>query len=192
MYGQEQDDGHLFKDCFVNSEFDDNWRRFRRKISERINTLVFYPHGNLILARGYVENEIKLQTGQNGLLETILEHWQSERVVPLFVSEGTSGQKIQSIHNSYYLSTVYHEVLPMVGRRRGTLVIFGWGFGEHDLHILAKISTYRFPPRKVAVSVYDQNEAYCHQVIPILKYYFGRNIMISFFNSSSNSCWNNA
>lgn len=196
MYGLKQKNGHVFKDCFIDSEFYDNWRRLRRTAYERSNTLVFYPHGNLILARSFIEKEIKLRAQEDGLLETILSYWQAGEVVPLFVSEGTSSQKKTSIQSSYYLSTVYREVLPMIGKigiHNRSLVIFGWGFGEHDLHILEKITAYpRFPRiSRIAISVYGNNEAYCHHVIPIVYRYFGRNIKIYFFDSNSDQCWNN-
>ncbi|WP_161935562.1 replication protein RepA [Burkholderia pseudomallei] len=42
--------------------------------------------------------------------------------------KATAEQKVASIRSSYYLSTVYREVLPS---ERESLVIYGWGFGEH-------------------------------------------------------------
>lgn len=111
-YGLDIQDGHLFKDCFLGSGmFDDAWQRFRAPYRERTNTLVFYPHGSLALCRTVVEQEFKIHNAGEGLLEAILAEWRSERVVPLFVSEGTMLQKVSSIQNSYYLSTVYREVL---------------------------------------------------------------------------------
>lgn len=94
---------------------------------ERTNTLVFYPHGSLALCRTAVEQEFKIHNAGEGLLEAILAEWRSERVVPLFVSEGTMLQKVSSIQNSYYLSTVYREVLTS---QRFTLTLFGWGLGS--------------------------------------------------------------
>ncbi len=63
-------------------------------------TLEFYPHGSLVLARNLVEAEFKLMGNGHGLLESVLEAWQMERCVPLFVCEGTAQQKINSIQNS--------------------------------------------------------------------------------------------
>lgn len=97
MHGLSMQDGHLFKDCFVNGRFDDDWGRFRRTYRERANTLVFYPHGSLALCRDDVENKFKIHNAGDGLLDAILQEWRSEMVVPLFVSEGTSQQKISSI-----------------------------------------------------------------------------------------------
>lgn len=113
-YGLDVDDQHAFKDCFVGGgAFDDDWQRFRQPIrGDRSTSLVFYAHGSLVLCRDLVEQERKIHNLQNGLLEAVLQRWQNGEVVPLFVSEGTWQQKVASIQNSYYLSTVYREVLP--------------------------------------------------------------------------------
>lgn len=71
-----------------------------------------------------LEQEFKIHNAGEGLLEAILEEWRSEQAVPLFVSEGTMQQKVSSIQNSYYLSTVYREVLTS---QRPSLTILGWG-----------------------------------------------------------------
>jgi len=94
-HGLEIRDGHAFKDCFVGQGIlHENWESMRRPIrAERSATLVFYPHGNLILCRNRREEERKIHNLRDGLLDAILERWRSEEFVPLFVSEGTSPQK---------------------------------------------------------------------------------------------------
>ena len=88
MYGMDKGDGHAFKDCIIRSSFDDDWQRFRDSIGQwdRKTTLVFYPHGSLILARNLVERELKITTRETGLLESILSSWESEKYVPLLLS----------------------------------------------------------------------------------------------------------
>ncbi|EHK9087688.1 DUF4917 family protein [Vibrio parahaemolyticus] len=188
MYANSVENGHSFKDCFVNGRFDEDWQRFRNQISlrDRYTTLVFYPHGSLVLARNVVEEEWKLEaaSGQD-LLRSILSYWESGNYVPLFVSEGTSSQKVKAIHNSHYLNTVYREVLPKVGQ---SLVIYGWGFGEHDVHILKRIAEANIS--RVAVSVYGNDQAYCTRIHQMIVDYLGRNIDIVFFDSSSQGAWN--
>ena len=188
MYSNRTCNGHSFKDCILHGQFDDDWERFRRSRSrwDRRNTLVFYPHGSLVLARNVLEEEVKLEArADNDLLRSILRQWRSGNYIPLFVSEGTSEQKVKAIHNSHYLNTIYREVLPKVGR---TLTIFGWGFGEHDTHILERISESNVS--SIAVSVFGEDQAYCNRVSQMLIDYLGHDIDITFFDCLSPSAWN--
>lgn len=180
-YGLSVEDQHSFKDCFLNGVFDGNWQRFRQPIGwDRTTTLVFYPHGSLILCRDIVEAEYKISGNGNDLLESILRLWQGETVVPLFVSEGNQQQKINSICNSYYLSTVYREVL---NSPKTDLVIYGWGFGEHDLHLLQRMANSGI--QRVAISVFGNDQAYCNKADAIVRQYLGQFVRIEFFDSQS-------
>lgn len=187
MYGRDINDQHAFKDCYISSEFDDNWQRFRNPIGrERSCSLVFYPHGSLVLARDKIEDERKITTNSLSLLEGILHKWMEGNYVPLFVSEGVTEQKIKSIHSSYYLNTVYREVLSNLPP---ILVLYGWGLGEHDIHIIKRIAKSNI--KKVAVSVFDNDQAYCNRVNKILQDELGNECKIVFFDSQSDNCWNN-
>ncbi|WP_407315447.1 DUF4917 family protein [Pseudomonas sp. nanlin1] len=187
MDGRDSDYSHEIKDCFgAGGLFQDNWFRLRTPIRGRLSTtLVFYPHGSLVLCRDRVEQEHKIHSDGAALLEAILNLWQTETVVPLFVSEGTREQKVSAIQNSYYLSSIYREVL---ASRRYTLVIYGWGLWEQDLHILRRM---RFTGiRRVAVSVYRNDQNYCSRVYALLQEVLGA-VRIEFFDSESPGCWNN-
>jgi len=187
MHGYDQDDRHAIKDCFgARGQFQDDWRRLRTPIrGQRSATLVFYPHGNLSLCRDSVETEFKVHSNDAGLLQSILMHWRSEEVVPLFVSEGILEQKVAAIKNSYYLSTVYREVLRSA---RETLVIYGWGLGEQDIHLLRQMRGTGI--RRVAVSVYGGDQIYCNRVVSNIWDALGA-VHVEFFDSQSASCWNN-
>lgn len=186
MYGNDIPDHHAFKDCFLSGSFDDDWRRFEEPIGNQNEcTLVFYPHGSLVFARDKIENERKINSGQEGLLEGILKELVTGHYVPLFVSEGTSEQKVKSIQSSYYLNTVYREVLTSLN---SNLVLYGWGLGEHDLHILKRMVKSRID--QVAVSVYGNDQAYCNRIHQIFKDYFRQPCNIVFFDSQSQCCWN--
>ncbi len=187
MHGYDQDDEHAIKDCFgAGGVFQDDWRRLRTPIwRQRSTTLLFYPHGNLALCRDRVEQECKIRNNDSGLLQSILARWRSEEVVPLFVSEGTWQQKVSSIKNSYYLSTVYREVLSC---ERETLVIYGWGLGDQDIHLLQRMRDTGI--RRVAVSVYGGDQIYCNRVVPIIRDTLGA-VPVEFFDSQSVAGWNN-
>lgn len=187
MYGTRIHDNHLLKDCFVNGQFYENWRILREPLYYRaFTTLVFYPHGSLVLCRNNVEAEFKINSQDYDLLETVLQTWQSEQFVPLFVSEGTSQQKINSIQNSNYLNTVYREVLTSL---EDSLVIYGWGLWLQDEYILQRIASSGI--RKIAVSVYRNDQFYCNRVFNTITKILGPNVQVDFFNSESPNCWNN-
>ncbi|PQQ42544.1 DUF4917 domain-containing protein [Photorhabdus luminescens] len=186
-YGLDIQDRHKFKDCFLGrGVFAEDWQRLRTPYGdEQSNTLVFYPHGSLVLCRNRVEQEHKIHIRGAGLLESILERWKSEEVVPLFVSEGTYKQKVNSIQNSFYLSKVYREVLAEL---RENLVILGWGMGEHDIHLLKRMAGTGI--QRVAVSVFRRDRAYCNRANLLIKQNLGQNIRVEFFDSESPGCWN--
>ena len=202
MYGNSEiDDGHKFKDCFLHGSFRDKWQGLRELYlsgGEISNTLVFYPHGNLIFRRNAVGSESKIkndnQNDSKKLLDTVLESWETEGTkgtkgtkgfVPLFVSEGTSPQKIASIQNSYYLSTVYREVLTA---HTESLVIYGWRLDDRDIHILERMSDSGI--KRVAVSVHGDNLEYCDVVFKKIRDKLGKSVHIDFFDSESYGCWN--
>lgn len=187
MYGRDVQNIHAFKDCFDGPSFDDDWQRFREPIrDQRECSLVFYPHGSLVLARDKIENEKKISASRFSLLEEILEKWEQGSYVPLFVSEGTTEQKTKSIQGSYYLNTVYREVLTSLP---SNLVVYGWGFGEHDIHLLKRIA--KSGVERVAVSVFGDDQAYCNKVTQIISDEFGKECSVLFFDSNSGGCWNN-
>lgn len=183
-FGLQLGHARACKDCFVYGSFDDDWKKFRNPFrKENSRTLVFYPHGNLALARMIDDSEVKLEAAGTDLLSQIFNYWNDGDCVPIFISEGTSEQKVKSIRSSYYLSTVYKEVL---SSNRETLTIFGWGMGEHDMHIMRQMKGSGI--NRIAVSVCGQNQLYCHHALGMIERNFGP-CKVDFFDSSSRGCW---
>lgn len=184
---------HKFKDCFYHGVFDHQWQRFRDKIkNEEKVTLVFWPHGNLILADHKLEGERKLHANDNQLLlDTVFDKWKSNEYKPIFVSEGKSLQKLRSIKRSEYLSSVLFDVIPSIS---DSLVIYGWSMGENDQHIVDAIAK-NSNIRKLAVSIYEPDENAKHECPRIESLIHKtidqdrRNIDIRFFDSSDNKVW---
>ena len=183
--------GSWFKDAFHHGEFQTDWGYLHKPLPPATGaTLVFYPHGSLSVARDYIGDETKIAVAAGDLLETITHRWSSGRYVPVFVSEGTSKQKVAAIRRSHYLTNVYEKVLPRLGE---SLVVYGWSFDERDQHVLDAISAN--PPKRMAVSVftgepYGNQQAFCHQVLKAA----GRSLpetAVMFFDSQSPGCWNN-
>jgi hypothetical protein len=183
--------GSWFKDAFHHGEFQTDWGYLRRPLPPATGaTLVFYPHGSLSVARDYIGDETKIAVAAGDLLETITHRWSSGHYVPVFVSEGTSKEKVASIRRSHYLTNVYEEVLPELGEN---LVVYGWSFDERDQHVLNAISAN--PPKRMAVSVFTgqseaDQQAFCHQVLKTVGQSLAGTDVI-FFDSLSPGCWRN-
>ncbi len=197
MMNYNENNGNWFKDGFVaGGRFDVNWRRLEDPYRAQGTTMVFFPHGNLMLGRDINGLEFKINAlndfsgTQTPLLDTIIKLWHDGMCTPLFVSEGTADQKMRSISRSPYLSTVYNDVLANLG---GNIVVYGFSFSENDKHILQALRMN--PPNTIAISVFDglnpqQQQSYCHYVLSMLNNYFD-NTGIFFYNSQSSGCWNN-
>ncbi len=186
--------GSWFKDVFHHGEFQTDWRYLRSPLPPAQGaTLVFYPHGSLALVRDYIGEETKISAGvvgASGLLGTITHRWSSGKYVPVFVSEGTSKQKLAAIRRSGYLTNVYEEALSDLGEN---LIVYGWSFDERDQHLLDAIAKSR--PKQMAVSVFTgqpdkEQQAYCHLVLKAVSQTLPKT-SVTFFDSRSPGCWNN-
>lgn len=185
MYGNNVTDHYKIKDCFINAKFEPKWKELQRPGENEIKCpLVFYPHGNLILARNKTESEIKITSNGEGLLNSVIKTWEDEDYVPLFVSEGTSEQKIKAIQKSHYLNTVYQEVLTDLP---DNLTIYGWNLNDFDNHILDQISKSNI--KRITISAYQQDQAYCARVREKLTEKLSNQCEIFFFDSASPGCW---
>lgn len=187
--------GNWFKDGFIDEgRFDNDYSPLREPYKAEGSTLVFYPHGNLILAKTSLGDEVKLsRADEKLLLDRILEIWQEEDYIPLFVSEGETKEKLQAIRRSNYLKTVYDRE---VDTKDDSLVIYGWSFGEQDEHILRGI--IHGGVGRIAVSVHTTSgnvKSFCTAVehkIATMEYILDKEkeCEVFFFDSESNGVWN--
>lgn len=177
--------GRWFKDCFFGGSFRTDWDVLREPYGAKGTTLYFYPHGNLVLLREGFAGEQKIQAlGGSDLLNTILRKWEDDNLVPAFVCEGTKENKQEAISSCNYLERVFFEVIPSLV---DNLVIYGWGFGDQDDHLLQQIKKAGI--KKVAVSVYGNDQVLIGNAEKKLSD-IGIN-KITFFDSESEGCWNN-
>jgi len=189
--------GHEFKDCFYQGSFGViPWREYRNpRTFGKKTTLVFYPHGNLVLATRIDDTEFKVHRDDEGdhkLLDTIIKEWMAGRCSPLFVSEGSSLQKRGAIYRSHYLSTVYNEVIPEIGSK---VVILGWSMRDEDHHIFSAIR--KGNPTALAISIHTANKTpeeidqTCQGFIDRLRAVYGRRPYpeIRFFDPATPQCW---
>lgn len=197
MYGNDESinsDGHVFKDGFKDDGvIFDRWDYLKEPYYnnpyEKEVTRTFYQHGNLCIFRfaNGIERKVKRKYNSD-LLEIIAENWTDQKI-PLFVAEGTSDKKIDSIRSSRYLSKVYYEILPEFLNDGKDLVIYGWGIGEQELHLVDQVFKNKVGG-KVAISVFKHDQDYCYRIEKLIKK-INSNIDIVFFDSQSSGCWNN-
>lgn len=183
MLASNSDHGQWFKDCFLDGEFNNDWKKFRKPHGKAHgSTLVFYPHGNLALVSDLNGLETKIQADDfSTLLETVVKKWELGKYSPVFVSEGTSQQKVATIRRSNYLNTVYQSVIPSL---KGTLTIYGWSMSEADDHILKALRGEKI--NEVALAVYKMEghmEAKAQQMKHKIKTSLGGKTKVRFFNS---------
>ncbi len=174
-----------FKDGFNGTSFSDDWAMYRGAYGGVANPTIFcYPHGNIAIGITKTFEEEKLLARSLNLLDSIIDAWREGHRIPLFVCDGRSEQKLDAIQKSHYLRSVHGGLLNNVGE---SLVIYGWGIGKQDNHILDRIGSNR--PQRVAVSVYDSMQAYCEHAYSTLSKIGVPDIR--FFHSNSAGAWNN-
>lgn len=125
-------------------------------------TCVFFLHGALHLYHDLLGNTKKKTFLDDGT-DLLAQFDASGQWIPLFVSEGTSKDKLRSIRRNDYLSFAYWKLT----YHRGPLVVFGSTLSaEHDQHILDAMKQWRrydewrlgrdVEPRQVAISIYPK------------------------------------
>ncbi len=193
MQGNNDDQKHRFKDCFKKGgEFNPNWRDYRKgHNSYSRSTLVFYPHGNLALAWDSNRRERKLTASSSDLLTTVISKWESkDKYTPLFVSEGTSKQKVATISRSDYLWTVHDSILPALGKR---VAIFGWSLRDDDNHVLRAICRGALTDIAVSVCKTPKHQEKCAKIKKKIEGASkGKSVKVVFYDAHSPGCWVNA
>lgn len=123
-------------------------------------TKVIYLHGALHLYRN-ADGETYKAVGMSG---DLLERFAQEAAsLPLFISEGTSKDKLWSIRRNEYLSFAFERF----ATHRGSMVVFGQSLApEFDQHIIDAINNWcRYNQRRtagkdfkrdIAISVYPR------------------------------------
>lgn len=104
---------------------------------------VFYVHGSLPLFDTGTEVE-KEQYDESGyLLENISARIEADEY-PVFVTSGDGGDKLAQIRANPYLSDCYEHLCSV----DGSIVTFGFSFGESDLHLVDALNKATHYPSK--------------------------------------------
>ena len=157
-----------FKDYFWDEMFDIGNTSIWDK-----STCTLYLHGGLHLYRLPSGQTLKRRAfgGQN-LLDLFGQLYWGD-AVPLFITEGTSEEKLSSIYRSDYLSFAFSQF----SKHEGPLVVFGHSLSVSDNHIVSTIASWGAV--KFAISMLPGNATRIRelkaQIMPLLpeaKIYF--------------------
>lgn len=109
---------------------------------------VYYLHGGLHLYKTSAGGTLKRSARDTGNLLDMFGRRYLRGAVPLFISEGSSRQKLESIYKSNYLSFAYERFK----NHTGSLVVFGHSLDKQsDKHLVDVIESWG--RREIAVSI---------------------------------------
>jgi hypothetical protein len=102
-------------------------------------TKVLYLHGGLHLYRLPSGATIKRKAEAGLSLLDLFGVPFTEGAIPLFITEGTSQDKLASIHRSDYLSFAYSRF----SRHKGPMVVFGHSLSDADSHLVHAMKEWK-------------------------------------------------
>lgn len=145
-FGREVEETGDFipEDELVFSEL--RWGKHRSKQN------IFYLHGSLPLFDNGIDI-VKEEYENNQLLLKKIEDRMEKLNYPIFVTAGNAADKMQNIMHNKYLSYCYEKLSTI----SGSLVTFGFNFGDYDTHIIDainKATRYRKEDNGKLLSVY--------------------------------------
>ena len=98
------------------------------------NQNIFYLHGALHLFD--MNHEIIKQEYDGQYLLDKIKDLMNKEVYPIFVTAGNGDDKLNHIMHNYYLAYCYDALTKI----EGSLVTYGFNFGEYDEHIIRAIN----------------------------------------------------
>jgi hypothetical protein len=158
-------------------EIDDQFKGFTGYQNYKVYKNVYYLHGALFLFR-QANQDLKLKRDSIELIELVGKTIEGG-LMPLFVSEGSSDDKLNTISQSRYLLFARDKLK----EAENPLVIFGASLSEPDRHIIAALNQHK---RKIAMSIFidDKSEDALKTVIRSLKHQLSSHD-VQFFDSST-------
>ena len=123
-----------YQDWFWGSNAPDGFKEFMTTQTYRYKNL-FYLHGSLVVFNHGVMN-IKLlkNNGRKELINLVADEIRNDNF-PIFVTEGSGAQKLESINNNNYLTFCLNKL----STSNSPIIIFGNAMGDFDSHILEAI-----------------------------------------------------
>lgn len=126
----------------------------------KVKQTVFYLHGALPLFDTGIDI-VKEEYNGHYLLKNIKERMEKKQY-PVFVTAGNATEKLTHIVHNKYLSFCYDALSSI----KGSLITFGFNFGENDTHIIEAINKAAKQPisdklRSIYIGVYTESD-YAH------------------------------
>lgn len=115
-------------------------------------TRILYLHGGLHLYRLSTGETLKRTADQfDNLLDLFRTPY--DGALPLFITEGSSKHKLESIHGSDYLAFAYSQF----AQHEGDVIVFGHALAEPDAHIVDAMKSWG--ERRIAISLRNGDPA---------------------------------
>ena len=153
---------------------------FNLHASRANGTRVLYLHGGMQLVKNLNGTVRKLQSSESTLLGSFAINALDD--VPLFISEGTSAEKLKIIRTSDYLSFCHEQL----AQHSDSLCIFGHSLGKQDAHIVAAIAQAK--PKRLAISILPRSDAFVvAQKRRYLELFADLQTPLTFFNARSHA-----
>ncbi len=105
------------------------WGKYKNKQT------IFYLHGSLLIFDTGIDIVKETYDIEHYLLEKINERM-AQKSYPIFVTAGNAQEKLNHISHNKYLSFCYDQLTQI----EGSLITFGFNFGEYDTHIIDAIN----------------------------------------------------
>jgi hypothetical protein len=143
------------------SEFVPNWEpEYSKDLIWGINKNeqnIFYLHGALPLFDSGISIIKEIYNGEY-LLENI-KHRIDKDQYPIFVTAGNANEKLNHITHNQYLTYCYDKLCSI----SGSLITFGFSFGDNDDHIIDAINKAHKKPYdkklwSIYIGVYNEND----------------------------------
>ncbi|MBY5959605.1 DUF4917 family protein [Membranicola marinus] len=106
-----------------------NWGKYKEMQK------IFYVHGTLPIFDTGIAIEKEVYTNRKYLLENIKDRM-NNKDYPVFVTAGNGEEKLEHIYHNRYLTYCYDQLCNITG----SLVSFGFNFGEYDYHIIDAVN----------------------------------------------------
>ena len=141
-------DGNLFTDGFGLGATSGGFRTF----SEGGKCNTYYLHGALHLFLGAERDTLKRIVTAGTIINDIADTIRNRGQLPLFVSEGTTVEKMDRINSVPYLRLAYEKLKVL----KGSLFVYGHSIAENDYHLYNAI--FESEIDKLFVCIYRPDE----------------------------------
>lgn len=147
---------------------------------------IHYLHGALHLFDSGAE-VIKEQYDWNGYLLENISARLDEGSYPIFVTAGNGDEKLEHIRHNHYLSYCYDRLCEV----DGSLVTFGFNFGQYDNHIIEAINKAakfgsKQPPKLWSIYIGVYSEADIEHIKSIEKKFYPK---VRIFDAKTANVW---